>query len=252
MALAYVTHTSSTRHTWHSPDKITHNEIDYICVNSKQRSSIKDVRSYRGADCGSDHTILIGKVKVKFKRLTKRKLENRPLDITKLRDNQIAENYRVELKNRFDALVTIDDDLEQKWTSFKTAITEAAKNTLGNIRGTHKEQWISKETWDLIDHRKFVKSKRDQAKVVQQIEDLNKEYNTINKKVKNACKVDKENWIENKCNEAEEAAIKNDTRTLFKVVRDLSNVNTSSKNVPIKSKSGKLLITEEEQLKRWE
>ena len=70
--------------------------------------------------------------------------------------------------------------------------------------------------------------------------------------MKNACKVDKENWIESKCNEAEEAAIKNDTRTLFKVVRDLSNVNTSSKNVPIKSKSGKLLITEEEQLKRCE
>ena len=39
-------------------------------VNSEWRSSVRDIHSYQGADCGSDHILVKGKVKVRFKKTT--------------------------------------------------------------------------------------------------------------------------------------------------------------------------------------
>ena len=41
--------------TWRSPDHVTENQIDHICINQRFRRSCKDVRVMRGADVASDH-----------------------------------------------------------------------------------------------------------------------------------------------------------------------------------------------------
>ncbi|KAI8493868.1 hypothetical protein Bbelb_282150 [Branchiostoma belcheri] len=53
-----------------------------------------------------------------------------------------------------------------------------------------------------------------------------------------------------KSSEAEEAAKKNDARTLYRIVRELTGTWNSS-SVPVKDKSGKTLLTTEEQDLRW-
>ena len=47
-------HKPSRRWTWHSPDGTHHNQID-IFVNKRFRSGIKILRTFPGADVGSDH-----------------------------------------------------------------------------------------------------------------------------------------------------------------------------------------------------
>ena len=53
--------------------------------------------------------------------------------------------------------------------------------------------------------------------------------------MKKSCKKDKKAFIEKKEMEAEEAAKKNDSETLFKIVKELTGVNSNNK-VPIKDK----------------
>jgi endonuclease/exonuclease/phosphatase family metal-dependent hydrolase len=51
------------KYTLTSPDGKTHNQIDHILVDRRRNSNILDVRSYRAADCDTDHYLVVAKVR---------------------------------------------------------------------------------------------------------------------------------------------------------------------------------------------
>ncbi len=51
-----------------SPDGVTENQIDHICISKKFRRSLQDVRVRRGADVGSDHHLVVASMQLKLKR----------------------------------------------------------------------------------------------------------------------------------------------------------------------------------------
>ena len=56
-------------YTWTSPDGQHQNQIDYILCNQRWRSSIQSAKTISGADCGSDHELLITKIRLKLKKV---------------------------------------------------------------------------------------------------------------------------------------------------------------------------------------
>ena len=75
---------------------------DYILCNQRWRSTIQSVKTRPGADCGSDHELLITKFRLTLKKVEK---TTRPFrhDL-----NQIPYDYAVEVRNRFKGLALID------------------------------------------------------------------------------------------------------------------------------------------------
>ena len=55
-------------YTWTSPDGQHRNQIDYILCSQRWRSSIQSEKTRPGADCGSDHELLIAKFRLKLKK----------------------------------------------------------------------------------------------------------------------------------------------------------------------------------------
>jgi hypothetical protein len=49
--------------TWTSPHGRTHNKIEHILIDRRRHSSILDVRSFRAADCDTDHYLVAAKVR---------------------------------------------------------------------------------------------------------------------------------------------------------------------------------------------
>ena len=58
-------------YTWTLPDGQHRNQIDYILCIQRWRSSIQSTKTRPGADCGSDHELLIGKFRLKLKKVGK-------------------------------------------------------------------------------------------------------------------------------------------------------------------------------------
>ena len=57
--------------TWISPDGQYWNQIDYILCSQRRRSSVKSAKTRPGADCGSDHELLIAKFRLQLKQVGK-------------------------------------------------------------------------------------------------------------------------------------------------------------------------------------
>ena len=53
--------------TWVSPDLLTENQIDHVCIRKKFRRSLQDVRVKRGPDIASDHHLLVAWLKLKLR-----------------------------------------------------------------------------------------------------------------------------------------------------------------------------------------
>ena len=58
-------------YTWTSPDGQYLNQIEYIICSQRWRSSIQSAKTRRGADCGSDHKLLIAKFRLKLRKWRK-------------------------------------------------------------------------------------------------------------------------------------------------------------------------------------
>ena len=78
------------------------NQIDYILCSQRWRSSLQSAKARLGADCGSDHELLISKFRLKLKKVGK---TTRPFRYDL---NQIPNDYSVEVRNRFKGLDLIE------------------------------------------------------------------------------------------------------------------------------------------------
>ena len=56
-------------YTWASPDGQHRNQSEYILCSQSWRSSIQSAKTSPGADCGSDHELLIAKFRLKLKKI---------------------------------------------------------------------------------------------------------------------------------------------------------------------------------------
>jgi hypothetical protein len=114
-------HRSIHKYTWTSPDRKTHNQIDHALIDRRRHSSILDVRSFRGADCDSDHYLVVAKVR---ERLAVRK---RPVNkmyrfnLKNLNEGDVKEQYQVKIKHRFLTLqnLEVNGDIIMAWDAIR-------------------------------------------------------------------------------------------------------------------------------------
>ena len=89
-------------YTWTSPDGQHRSQIDYILCSQRWRRSTQSTKTRPGADCGSDHELLIAKFRLKLKKVGK---TTRPFRYDL---NQIPYDCTVDVRHRFKGLDLID------------------------------------------------------------------------------------------------------------------------------------------------
>ena len=161
-------------YTWTSPDGQYQNQIDYILCSQRWRSSIQSAKTRPGADCGSDHELLIAKFKLKLKKVGK---ITRPFRYDL---NQIPYDYTVEVTNRFKGLDLIDRVAEELWVEVRDIIQEAGIKTTPKKKKCKKPKWLSEEALQIAVKRREVQSKGEKERCTH----LNSEFQNIARREK--------------------------------------------------------------------
>ena len=76
--------------TWNSPNGRDQNQIDHIIVNGRWRKSLMDVCVKRGADCGSDHHLLLGKIKLELRKVVRPQNNRKAYNTHRLNDKNLT------------------------------------------------------------------------------------------------------------------------------------------------------------------
>ena len=67
----------------------------------------------RGADCASDHYLIVNKIRLKLRKAPKGKeLGRKKYDIQKLRDKKTRDKFSTEIKNRFELFREMENNNE--------------------------------------------------------------------------------------------------------------------------------------------
>ena len=106
-----------------------------------------------GADCSSDHELLITKFRLKLKKTGN---TARPFRYDL---NQIPYDYRVEVRNRFKVLHLIDRVPDELWNEVRDIVHDGMIKTTPKEKKCKKAKWLSGEALQIAVKRREAKSK---------------------------------------------------------------------------------------------
>ena len=129
-----------------------------------------------GADCDSDHELLIAKFGLKLKKVGK---TTRPFTYDL---NQIPYDYMVEVRNRFKGLDLIDRELDELWTEVHDIVQETGIKTIPMEKKCKKAKWLSEAALQIAVRRREAKSKGEKERYSH----LNAEFQRIARRGKKA------------------------------------------------------------------
>ena len=142
--------------------------IIFFC-SQRWRSSIQSAKTRLGADCGSDHELLIAKFRLKLKKVGKTTIPLR-YDL-----NQIPYDYTVEVTNRFKQLDLIDRLHDELWTEVHNIVQETGIKTIPMEKKCKEAKWLSEEALQIAVKRREAKSKGEKERYTH----LNAEFQRI-------------------------------------------------------------------------
>ena len=160
-----------------------------------------------GADCSSDHDLLIGKFRLKLKKVGK---TTRPFRYDL---NQIPYDYTVEVRNRFKGLDLIDREPDELWTELRDIVQETGIKTIPKEKKCKKAKWLSEEALQIAVKRREVKSKGEKER-----------YSHLNAEFQRIARRDKKAFLSDQCKEIEANNRMGKTRDHFKKIRDSKGI----------------------------
>ncbi|XP_072385599.1 uncharacterized protein [Diabrotica undecimpunctata] len=140
-------------YTWKSPgdtkDHIIRNQIDYITINNRYKNTIESVKTYPGADIGSDHNPVVAQFRIKLKRVQTPK-PKQVIDINRLNDKTIKHQVETSIQANLEKLEKTEKipelDINKHWAIIKKNVLEPAKiNILKREKPKKQKEWMSDE-----------------------------------------------------------------------------------------------------------
>ncbi|XP_046976400.1 uncharacterized protein LOC124542503 [Vanessa cardui] len=234
--------------TWmHQRSKHWH-LIDYALVRQQDISDVTITRVMRGANCWSDHRLVITKMLLHlWPRRRPCKIRQFSLDLKKLESGETVDKYREAINSFTTTIDPAADNTTEAWNNLSANILRAAKEIL-DIKPRSSADWFDDNEKLLSDalakHRQLLRGK---AQLNLNISDRIRQSTFELRKITRTAK---DEWWQNKIEYIQWLADTKQLGEFFGGIRKLVG-NSHRVSVPIKSTNGTLLVSKEDVLNRW-
>ena len=145
------------KRTWLDPRSKQWHLIDYVIVRRKDRQDVRVTKTMCGADCRTDHKLVVSKLNLRIQPVRRPQGKKVPekLDVSKLKQDSKRQAFVNDLCIRLDALEHSSEDVDESWTVLRDTVHSSAMDSLGPVSRTHQD-WFDendKESQGLLEEK---------------------------------------------------------------------------------------------------
>lgn len=229
--------------------------IDYILTPRTQRRRVIDVKVNRGAEIYSDHYLVVAKINENLeeqstKLRSKRKVEFTTIKYYKLKDRDVADEYKQIIERKLEEKIDIikKTNLDRSWQCYKDVIIQTAVEVCGTYTRNNKNKQTS---WWSDEIKGAVKTKKSWWKeyLRSRTESNYNRYKNQRKLVKELVETaKKDSW--KKFGEKIEKDSKSNQKLFYRVLKSFRK-DKQTENISINDKRGVPLTEETDIMNRW-
>ena len=126
--------------SWMHPRSKHWHLIDYVIVRRKDRQDVRVTKTMCGADCWTDHRLVVSKLNLRIQPVRRPQGKTMPkkLDVAKLKKDSKKQAFVNDLCSRSDALEHSSEDIDESWSVFRDTVYSSAIDSLGQVSRKHQ------------------------------------------------------------------------------------------------------------------
>ena len=228
---------NSWRWSWYSNTGRTKKEIDHILVDGRWRM-LRNCRVFRSAQFFStDHRLLVATLGLRLRVPRPPASGQVRLDVGRLRDPQVAQEFTRGLGERLEKLGN-SGDTQVMWTDFRDSVLDAAGDSIPKVAGGRRSD-LSQETVDIIEECRKARLNGSSGR-----------YRELRRECIRAVSRDREARLRDLCETVDRHVNTGDARLAFRAIRELRAPTSRSRCAGVLAADGSIL-SEEDVPKRW-
>ena len=238
--------------SWMHPRSKHWHLIDYVIVRRTDRQDVKVTKTMCGADCWTDHRLVVSKLNLRIQpaRRPQGKKAPKRLDVSKLNKDSMRQDFLTDICNQLDAMNLSSEDPEENWTVFHKTVLSSAASTLGHPSRKHQD-WFDEnddEIQRLLEEKhRLLKAHQDDTSSISK----KAAYSNICKTVQTKLRDMQDSWLRKKTEEIQSFADRNDMKKFHDALKTIYGPKSSGATTLLSADGNTLLTDKEAILERW-
>ena len=238
--------------SWMHPRSKHWHLIDYVIVRRTDRQDVKVTKTMCGADCWTDHRLVVSKLNLRIQpaRRPQGKKAPKRLDVSKLNKDSMRQDFLTDICNQLDAMNLSSEDPEENWTVFHKTVLYSAASTLGHPSRKHQD-WFDENDDEIQRHleekHRLHKAHQDDTSSVSK----KAAYSNICKTVQTKLRDMQDSWLRKKTEEIQSFADRKDMKKFHDALKTIYGPKSSGATTLLSADGNTLLTDKEAILEMW-
>ena len=240
------------RTSWMHPRSKHWHLMDYIIVRQSDRHEVRVTKSMCGAECGTDHRLIVSKLNLEFKqqRRPQGKAPPKRLNVTTLSTLPARNKLAVEMDEKLENVSLNPQSVEQSWTVLSSNVYSCAEDTVGFPSRKHQD-WFDENNVEIVE---LIQERNKLAQDHAKDPDSDRKSNALRicrSGLQKSLRQMHDTYLEERVKESQMYADTHNIRLFYDSLKAIYGPHTSG-TAPLLAADGKTRITEtNEILKRW-